>query len=530
MEVAPVEGEMNPKSTDISELEAQEKSRRESSTSISSSNSSSRRRRISLKKVQRGSHRIANRFSSVKHMAGSIIENVFHIVSHRRQHDDDDDNDDDNHQEHNKLTIPTRVRGGVRLRGCFTDDEHRSKTRELVLILRSSKGEDALLAAGFEYRTILPITDAKSEAPNLNLETEDEMEEERDPAESTVNDHDFASEESDYDGPERHLPSARLFHNETDTMITSENRKEFIADGDMYDAIATACQEYAQEVMMNVGDLEWVDVSEAGNNAEPIRAIVSKAINGDEEAMDKMPTLLIATGNGKVRAGIFSRQHLICNGMECSTALPIVREACRRKMNVIMLDPNVHGDRLGMVTFQKSMGKVFKSWEDESSPADQPPLGNRDLYVLSHSQSGAQFAGYLLDKSKHYLPHIRAIAFTDSTHNIRWAREDRDLLQLLESEQSVYFKVSKESSEHPSFGPLETLGTDIATDAQWQDRFGQIKTKCAGTTEHSLTNWFARNHIWEHFDSFLTVSAGDSSEDTKDGKKARAGETRDDKP
>ncbi|CAJ1966669.1 unnamed protein product [Cylindrotheca closterium] len=530
MEAAPEHGEVIPESTDLSTLEEHEKKRQESSTSISSNSSSPKKRRPSLKKVRRGSHHIANPFSVIKHKAGSAIGHVFHIFSHQRHHDDDNDgHHDDGHQHIITETVqsqPTRVRGGVRLRGCSTDDEHRSKTRELVLILRSSKGEDALLATGFEYRTISPSADAKSEAPDLHLETEDEIEEERDPAESAINDHE-ASKNSEFDGPERCLPSARLFHIESDTMITSENRKEFIADGDMYDALAHACQECAQDVMMNVGDLEWVDVCEAGNNAEPIRAIVSKAINADKEAIDKTPTLLIATGNGKVRAGIFSRQHLICNGMECSTALPIVREACRRKMNVIMLDPNVHGDRLGMITFEKSMAKVFKSWEDETCSADRPPLGSRDLYVLSHSQSGAQFAGYLLDKSKHYLPHIRAIAFTDSTHNIRWAREDNNLLQLLESEKSVYFKVSKEgTSENPSLGPLETLGTEIATDAQWQDRFGQIKTKCAGTTEHSLTNWFARNQIWDHFDNFLKTSFGDSSEDNN----VQANKTRDDKP
>jgi hypothetical protein len=356
------------------------------------------------------------------------------------------------------------------------------------------KGEEGLRIAGFEYRTV------RDDSPNVDeLDDSDvpelRVQEEKSPPE--------IGWPIDPSSPEDQHPThmnARLFHIESDTIITAQNRKEFIADGDMYDAIASVCQEYAQDVMLKEGNLEWVTISEAGDNTEPIRAIVSSSINTDEDALDNTPTLLIATGKGKVRAGIFSRQHLLLSGMECSTALPIVREAKKRKMNIVMLDPNVHGDRLGMVTFEKSMAKLFQRWEEEDISSDVPPLGKRDLFVLSHSQSGAQFARYLLDKSKHYVPHIRAIAFTDSTHNIQWARQDKDLHQLLESEKSVYFKVSKEDSESSLLTPLDSLGRELDTDDKWQDRFGRISTRCAGTAEHSLTNWFARNQIWDHFD------------------------------
>ena len=152
-------------------------------------------------------------------------------------------------------------------------------------------------------------------------------------------------------------------------MITTKNRKEFIADGDHYDAIARIIQEYAQEVMIRDGNLQWTTIEQAGNNNEPIRALVSSRITEDESRLDKEPTLLIATGKGKVRAGVFSRQHLMTSGLECSTAVPIVREAKKRGMNIVMVDPNVHGDRLGMVTFEKSMGKLFRRWENINSDA-----------------------------------------------------------------------------------------------------------------------------------------------------------------
>jgi hypothetical protein len=296
----------------------------------------------------------------------------------------------------------------------------------------------------------------------------------------------------------------RLFHTESNTMITMKNRKEFIADGDMYDQVARLCQEYAQEVMIEEGDLEWVTVCEAGNNPEPIRALVSAAIANNEETLEKVPTLLIATGKGKVRAGIFSRQHLLTTGMECSTAVPVIREAKKRGMNCVLLDPNVHGDRLGMATFEKSMARIFRRLEsDEATAADRPPLASSDLFVLSHSQSGAQFARYLLDKSNLYVPHIRAVAFTDSTHNIQWTRDKEDLNFLLQSDRSVYFKVSKDSPSDSSLKPLKTAGEIVDTDHFWEHRFGKLETRCAGTTDHTLTNWFARQHIWKHFDNFL---------------------------
>jgi hypothetical protein len=416
------------------------------------------------------------------------------------------------------VSVIPKVRGGVLLRGCTDDEEHKQVVRQSIAIMRELKGEEGLKAMGFEFRAV-PLdnnedentslveknNNTQSEVPGLMDADEDEtMTTTTETTEEPLSRNESSSEEES-SSLDPLSTMQRLLHAESNTLITMKNRKEFVADGDMYDHVARLCQEYAQTVMIQEGDLEWVTVCEAGNNAEPIRALVSSALSKDEASLDKVPTLLIATGKGKVRAGIFSRQHLLMSGMECSTALPIVREARKRNMNVVMVDPNVHGDRLGMVTFEKSMARIFRRWESEEeviSSSDHPPLANRDLFVLSHSQSGAQFARYLLEKSNHYVPHIRAVAFTDSTHNIQWARENKDLHQLLQSDNCVYFKCSKDSPKEV-LAPLETTGEDVETDHFWEHRFGTIKTKCAGTTEHSLTNWFVHSHIWDHFDQFL---------------------------
>ena len=502
---------------------------------------------------------------------------------------------------HNKapVNIVPRVRGGVLLRGCHTDDEHKALVKRRLQELKALKGADGLRLVGLEYRTVpldyvdKPQTKTKEQDRNvmvgpddLDLTDEEEEDPEADSAENNHNDHSTKSEaeaepepallveetrissskkdddsddkrlQQDIDGPDsletpakqpqhHHGASAaeawqtrirschktqmtRLFHIQSNTMLTEANRKEFIADGDMYDAVARCAQEYAQEIMMEEGNLEWVTVCEAGNNPEPIRALVSTDISINDKMLDQKPTLLIATGKGKVRAGVFSRQHLLLSGVECSTALPLVREAIKRNMNVVMVDPNVHGDRLGMVTFEKSMAKVFSRWEQEeeqepslehTAGSDEvvspgSPFSSRDLYILSHSQSGAQLARYLLDKSEKYLPHIRAVAFTDSTHNIQWARENDGLQTLLQSESCVYFKVSKEHSKE-RLQPLPSVGEPVETDTFWEHRFGKIKTLCSGTSEHSLTNWFVLGHIWDHFDNFRSKNHNKTNSNVK---------------
>ena len=130
-------------------------------------------------------------------------------------------------------------------------------------------------------------------------------------------------------------------------------------------------------------------------------------------------------------------------------------------------------------------------------------------------QSGSHFVRYLLDKSERYLRKIAAIAFTDSTHNLNWTSKNKCLGTLLESDQCLYFKRIEDNFDHTInprsnqnmdqyiLNPLNSIGEVVDTDEFWKHRFGSIKTLCAGTSEHSLTNWFPRSLIWEHFDLYL---------------------------
>ena len=113
-----------------------------------------------------------------------------------------------------------------------------------------------------------------------------------------------------------HKCCTRLFHVETDAAITEDNRLTFIADDETHEEITKSCQEVAQEHMSNEGCLEWITMCYDESKGQPTRAFVArKDAPYLEHVNDKsIGTMLISTGNGKVRAGMFSRQHsLIIN-------------------------------------------------------------------------------------------------------------------------------------------------------------------------------------------------------------------------
>lgn len=335
------------------------------------------------------------------------------------------------------------------LHDCDTPAQHTEKVNQYLLISKSQHGSMGLKSIGFEYR--------------LNG-----------------------------DG------KTKLYHIETNTCITEENRHQYIADGCMYEEVARLAQETAQEYMIREGNLQWIDVCDDGNPG--IRALISTSFSDDSDH----PTFLVTTGKGKVRAGIFSRKHLIVTGLEASTALSHLIEAKRRNMRIVMLDPNARGDRFGMDTFEISMKRIFNCTANDL----------HKIFVLAHSQAGAQLVRYLLNETTDNFQnlHVKAIAFTDSTHNIQWTKTNPSLSGLLSGKTSIYLKstttATTATTAYNKYNPdnMEdnNAGTELDTDNFWKHRFGEVRTLSAGTAIHELVNWTGRKCIWKHFDDHLT--------------------------
>ena len=391
----------------------------------------------------------------------------------------------------------------ILLAGMETPYQHWDEIYRIIDLVGSRKGKEGLDLIGLEYRRVTHYSSPSSD-PN---------------------------ERSNY--------TTELYHISSNEKITLKNRKKFIADGEMYELVVRLAQEHAQKLMVQEGDLEWRSVCEEERLGNPIRLLVSKVHPlsslshhewndnvvdvglDDASAPKESKLLLITTGKGKVRAGIFSRQHLLISSIESSTALPMVIGAKHRGMKMAILDPNARGDRNGMATYEQSMtaifgcahesnecnglgeiGEMYDSDEIDSATLNGSRLSTvpqTSIYALVHSASGSQLAGYLKEKGRHLLPSIKSIAFTDSTHSIQWIKNDESILTLFQSEKSIYVRSSNENRDY--HWDKHKAGDVCKHDPNWVHRFGSVRTIWAGTKDHSLCNWTAIDQIWQHFDS-----------------------------
>jgi hypothetical protein len=433
----------------------------------------------------------------------------------------------------------SRVPPRVLLQDCKTSQEHFERIQDILSKCKTQSGLLGLESIGFTYRRYHKkchyAADAKEESITRNEDKRVGV------------DYNISSNNNNNNNNNMTESSlfnqTRLLHMPTNTWITKQNREMYIADGDMYEEVVRMCQEYAQDLMMEEASLHWVSVCEEKEKGNPIRILVDRNYpihtreqgNGSaststssstlttahqdedshheehvgsdlkKESICDKDTLLITTGKGKVRAGIFSRQHLLISSIEASTALPMVRDAKRRNMYIAILDPNARGDRYGMTTYQQSMEVLFGASTNASPTSSSScSLDKRtaSLYILAHSASGSQLARYLLQTNGDnlLLSRIKSIAFTDSNHSIQWLKHHSHISSLFQSSAALYVRSSNpcrdDGWERHKCGDI----VDTWRDEHWLHRFGQVPTIWAGTTDHSLTNYTSHSFIWEHFD------------------------------
>ena len=269
---------------------------------------------------------------------------------------------------------------------------------------------------------------------------------------------------------------------------------------------------------------------------------------------------------------------------------------------MVIIDPNARGEGMGMETFERSVRKLFLNYfgyadavgdsggnvtnensnprnennsqhhNNQSSPSTtttkpptvtvtvptpqqhQPP----PIYILAHSASGGQLVRHLRSDPA-LLPFLRAIAFTDSTHNVQWCKHHPELVEMLQSENCIYLRSNDVGSMSGSFVRVSSRGKEIGnaaayasggssggcgggantndstssssssrggarkttkhagmeadTDHFWRHRFGNILTLWAGTADHALSNWAGHERIWDHFDDRAVIDGCDDDDD-----------------
>jgi len=404
--------------------------------------------------------------------------------------------------------------------GCIVGDSAKGRSDGF-----DRRARHALSSLGFEFRL---DTENYSADGNSNCKTNGK---EKGPTTTEGNTNCKSDEEDGHCAMCSDDRVTRLYHVPSNTAVTDANRRTFIADGKMFDAVAHVCQATAQEIMAEKCNLAWVTVcdgkggglraeqqahyscSKPRSNSveewprdergdilirEPIRALVGREQPFDHDGAKDRPrdTFLVVTGKGKVRAGIFSRSHLMTTGLEPSTALPLLCEARDRGMNCVVIDPNARGDRFGMDTFETSIRGLFEGQgvlKEEESDGDNNDEGiTRDrvtraiiplrgaIFVLAHSAAGGQLVRYLLDQQKDapLLSRIRCITFTDSTHSIQWLKRHPHISTLIQSSKALYVRSANRMRDDD--WENASPGDECPKDHFWSHRFGDIKTVWAG--------------------------------------------------
>ena len=293
------------------------------------------------------------------------------------------------------------------------------------------------------------------------------------------------------------LPETRLFHKTTGVMITPQNRRAYIPDGLIFDKVMKCCQQVAQEKIKSDFGLDWIHLFT--HEGEAIHVLATPNYASDPE--ETRPVLMVFTGKGKSRAGILSIREILVSGLERGSAIYHIHQAIRRAWSVIVLDPNARGETEGLVLIRESLDHL--EWNEAF-------LAKRPVYILSHSAAGGYLVRYLLEGAhRHELrSSINGLVFTDSTHNIQWAKDDKTVTKFLESQRVLYIR---NCSENPSdtFADHKNkkAGEKHEGNRWWHRRFGQIPTVWAGTTDHSAMCWVARSVVWDFFDKRNEQSA-----------------------
>jgi pimeloyl-ACP methyl ester carboxylesterase len=158
-------------------------------------------------------------------------------------------------------------------------------------------------------------------------------------------------------------------------------------------------------------------------------------------------------------------------------------------MNVVLLDPNAWGADYGKDTIEISLNAILRMHSTTTT----------QFHILAHSAGGGYLVRYLLGHYDRVKERCRKLVFTDSTHNVQWAKHNPDLYQFLQSHSICLYVRNNSESTTDTFSKHKhsAAGEICKGDRFWKQRFGDIPTVWAGTTDHSRMCYEARTIIWD---------------------------------
>ena len=397
--------------------------------------------------------------------------------------DDDDDSVGHEFSHEQKFAVYREGANGVSFRSSLS-------SCKMIIPTQMLHGRQGLRVLGFEYRTV----------------------------------------QSSTGGRVRTCTCRRLHHVATNQIITPSNSRIHIPNC-LFSEVTRCCQDIAQDVLLKEGGLERLMVRDENDKIRTVALVTRRSDDLSEDGSKSAsedtcrPTLLVISGRGRSRAGIFSRKQLLVSGIEAATALNTVKEGRKRGLNVVLMDhysqqdPNSQIDT--MDAFESSLEAIFasdqeqdgSSWHSSSYAFDS---SRGPVFILAHSASGGKLVVSLLEgKARRYLlPRIGGVVFTDSTHNIQWCSGVQRVWDLLESQKCLYIRSNevRSSSSWRDGDETRRAGEEVNVDTFWEHRFGTIRTVWAETADHSLMNMKSAGIIWSHFDDLIAAAAEEGSD------------------
>lgn len=251
-----------------------------------------------------------------------------------------------------------------------------------------------------------------------------------------------------------------------------------VGDGEVADfaSVAAACMDWCHGRMLGTG-MEWAGLATGG-----------LVLRSTDAATNAKGLLVLITGTGSVRAGVWGRGLLVALSAEHGCCLPMLRRARERGWAAVAFDPN-GGDAAG--DGEKGFHHCVDAWH-----ATVDAAAAARVFVVAHSLGGACLVECLDRAAPQSLRRIAAVAFTDSVHYV-----SGDHLQLrsgrIGAEALAVLRDRAVAWVADPAGALDVVQYEFNADKGCRCVF-------AGTADHAATNAAAEASIFAHFDRHAT--------------------------
>uniref|UniRef100_A0A4W4FY32 Arb2 domain-containing protein n=1 Tax=Electrophorus electricus TaxID=8005 RepID=A0A4W4FY32_ELEEL len=259
-----------------------------------------------------------------------------------------------------------------------------------------------------------------------------------------------------------------------------------------------------------------------------------------EDALSNPSRLLILIqGSGVVRAGQWARRLIINNDLDSGTQIPFITRAIEEGYGVVVLNPN---DNFLEVEKAEEPGGGEAAPDGSDEPAEKrerkeereskrrtdfyekyrnpqkeketdriPIRGNsspeehtlyvwdhfistslaKNIFVVAHSYGGLSFLDLMIQREEEVKSRVRAVAMTDSVHNVWHQNANRSIQGWLKERCCNWV-----SSPEPLDTPVEPMLPDCLH-------------LSAGTERHDLTSWRSFHSIFRFFSKHMEQDEND---------------------